>query len=149
MILNRGHNGSADHWSLGVLIYEMLTGETPFYRSGMQQTDLFRSIVKCKYTLPDLPSPEASAIITALLTSDPAQRLGNLAGGEDDVAQHPWFAAIVFDELRQKSLRAPKIPKIKDPLDASNFEDWGHLEDKTAMSFPPLTRDEAKVFDGF
>ena len=42
VILNRGHNWSADHWSLGVLIYEMLFGDTPFYEDGMQQMDLFR-----------------------------------------------------------------------------------------------------------
>ena len=149
VILNRGNNGSADHWSLGILIYEMLTGDTPFYKRGMEQMDLFRAIVKCRYTVPANLSPTANAIISSFVTKDPAKRLGNLAGGEDDVAQHPWFAAVNFDELRQKTIKAPKIPNIKDPLDSSNFEDWSHLDDKTKMKFPKLSKEQLKVFENF
>ena len=49
VILNRGHNWGADHWSLGVLTFEMLAGYTPFYKEGMDQMELFRAIVKGRY----------------------------------------------------------------------------------------------------
>jgi serine/threonine protein kinase len=152
VILNRGHGGGADHWSLGVLIYEMLTGFTPFYTHGMDQIALFRAIVKCRFEFPaEYPlETGAGSIISAFLTRNPSQRLGSLAGGEDGVAQHSWFSGVIdFDQLRQKTLPAPKIPKIKNPLDASNFDNCSHLEDKTKMKFPKLPAKELKVFDDF
>ena len=157
VILNRGHNGSADHWSLGILIHEMLTGTTPFYKTGMGQIELFKAIVKNRFQLPaqfmskDEVTP-AGSIITELLTKDPAKRLGNLAGGEDGLVQHPWFSSdngINFDELRQKRVKAPQIPTIKNPLDSSNFENWSHLQDKTKIKFPRLSPQQMKVFDDF
>jgi protein kinase A len=150
VILNRGHNWSADHWSLGVLIFEMITGDTPFYQSGMEQMDLFRAIVKGKFDIPRNVSKEASSIIRGFLTKDPTQRLGSLAGGEDDVLKHPWFAQTLdIGELRQKKVKPPKVPKIKNPLDASNFEDWSHLDDKTKHQYPRLTTDQEKIFEKF
>lgn len=152
MILNRGHGSSADHWSLGVLIYEMLTGETPFYKSGMGQMDLFRAIVKGSFDFPRNYGKEsdAGAIMQAFLTKMPAKRLGSLACGEDGVAQHPWFSkSIDFNTLRLKKITAPKIPHIANPLDASNFEDWSHLQDKTKQKFPALSVEDSAIFKDF
>jgi serine/threonine protein kinase len=163
VILNRGHNWSCDHWSIGVMIYEMLFGDTPFYQEGMQQMELFRNIVKGKYLFPDvtnaenLPASEhVASIVRGFLTKDPAQRLGSLAGGEDDVLKHKWFSnklakdqAIDFTELRRKTIKAPLVPNIRNPLDASNFEDWSHLDDKTRTKFPKLSTEQQKIFASF
>jgi serine/threonine protein kinase len=156
VILNRGHDGSADHWSFGVLIYEMLLGDTPFYTRGMEQLDLFRAIVKGRYTTTQIPgrrplSEDAAAIIAGLIVKDPSQRLGSLAAGEEGILHHPWFAkhGMDMEQLRQKQYPAPTVPKIKDPLDSSNFDNWDHLEDKTKKKFPPLNREEKKLFEQF
>jgi serine/threonine protein kinase len=149
VILNRGHTTSADHWSLGVLIYEMLTAETPFYRSGMDQVELYRKIVKARYVCPWDMSDDIVNIIGGFLTRDPAQRLGSLKGGEDDVLKHEFFSNIDFNELRHKALSAPYLPKIRDPLDASNFDDWGSLDDKRKRSYPDLDPKQEAVFDDF
>jgi serine/threonine protein kinase len=164
VILNRGHSWSADHWSLGILIYEMLFGDTPFYCDGMQQMDLFRAVVKGTFVVPEANnqkepvSENVKSIIHAFLTKDPAQRLGSLAGGEDDVLQHKWFAnpiefsgsdVIDFNKLREKTIVAPLVPKVKNPLDASNFEDWGHLDDKTRVRYPKIDEQQDKVFEDF
>jgi protein kinase A len=149
VILNRGHTFSADHWSLGVLTYEMITGFTPFYFDGMEQMDLFRAIVKGVYEKPRSIHPVAASLIDGFLTKIPAKRLGSLAGGEEGVYNHPWFKSIDFDALRNKKIKAPHVPKIKDPLDASNFEDWSHLEDKTKAGFPKLKPSQEKLFKAF
>jgi serine/threonine protein kinase len=149
VILNRGHTFSADHWSLGVLTYEMITGFTPFYFDGMEQMDLFRAIVKGVYEKPRIIQPLAASIIDGFLTKSPAKRLGSLAGGEEGIYTHAWFADIDFAALRNKYIKAPRVPKIKDPLDASNFEDWSHLEDKTKQNYPKLTPTQAQLFDNF
>jgi serine/threonine protein kinase len=80
-IMNRGHDGSADHWSLGVLIYEMVTGENPFFYEGISQIELFQCIVREKfYPLPDNISDDCFYVVDGLLEKDPNQRLGSLAG---------------------------------------------------------------------
>ena len=149
VILNRGHNSSADHWSLGVLIYEMIAGGTPFYRNGMAQMDLFRSIVKGEYYTPPEFSMGLSHIVSGFLTKNPGKRLGSLVNKEDDIYNHQWFSNIDFQKLRKKQVKAPYKPKIKDPLDASNFEDWSHLDDKTATKYPALSPEEEAEFKGF
>ena len=154
VILNRGHASGADHWSFGILIYEMLFGTNPFYKHGMDQMDLFRGIVKARYVKPTSPDPvsdEAHAIMKELLTRDPNQRLGSLAAGEDGILYHPWFSSygMDMDELRAKKYTAPVVPVIKDPLDSSNFENWDHLDDKTKKKYPPVAADDQWMFADF
>jgi serine/threonine protein kinase len=148
VILNRGHTFSADHWSLGVLTYEMITGYTPFYYDGMEQMDLFRAIVKGAYERP-WNNKILSSIVGGLLCKIPAKRLGSLAGGEEGIYMHPWFKNIDFAALRNKQIKAPHVPKIKDPLDSSNFEDWSHLVDKTKERYPKLKPAQEELFDNF
>ena len=153
VILNRGHNSGSDHWSYGILIYEMLFGSNPFYKSGMDQMDLFRGIVKARYVKPTTvpASDEAHSIIQELLTRDPNQRLGGLAAGEDGILFHPWFSSndMDMDDLRAKKYPAPVVPTIKDPLDSSNFENWDHLDDKTKKKYPPVSGDDQWMFENF
>lgn len=132
-----------------MLTYEMLTGFTPFYTDGMEQMDLFRAIVKGQFTMPRVIHKDAGSLIKGFLTKDPAKRLGSLAGGEDGVYDHPWFKTIDFADLRSKRTKAPFTPKISDPLDASNFENWSHLADKMKENYPKLTAKDAKLFEAF
>ena len=153
VILNRGHSVGADHWSLGVMIYEMLVGDTPFYKEGMDQISLYRAIVTADFVRPPterMMSKDATKIIKAFLVPDPAKRLGALAGRDKDILGHPWFQPeINFAKLRRKEIRAPWVPKIKDPLDVSNFERWDHLEDKTKTKYPKLGAKDQAIFKGF
>lgn len=78
---NRGHGASSDHWALGVLVYEMVAGENPFFYDGMSQIELFQCIVREKfYPLPDEVSDDCFCLVDELLEKDPNQRLGSLAG---------------------------------------------------------------------
>ena len=149
VILNRGHDWGADHFSLGVLIYEMLAGATPFYKEGMQQMDLFRAIVKGSYTPPREASLAARSMMEGLLQTNPIRRLGSLAGGEDDIVEHPWLGDVDFETLRRMDVPAPFIPKIANPLDDSHFDDWSHLQDKSATTYPKLTAEQAQIFEKF
>jgi len=149
VILNRGHNHAVDHWSLGVLIFEMISGDTPFYKHGMEQMDLFRAIVKGSFETPSSLSPAAGSIVREFLMKNPTKRLGSLADREDDVYNHNFFSDINWEELRSKTIKPPHKPKIKDPLDTSNFDDWSHLQDKTLAKYPLLSSDDEKVFKKF
>jgi serine/threonine protein kinase len=151
VVLNRGHDKGADHWSLGVLIFEMIAGYTPFYKEGMDQITLFRAIVRGSFAFPKsgVMSTEAEDLILRLLVVDPSQRLGSLARGQKDIYRQSWFSNMNFDRLKRKEIRAPWVPKIKDPLDTANFENWDHLADKNKANDPPISARENALFDVF
>ena len=149
--MSRGHNISADHWSLGILIYEMLMGENPFYFEGIDQILLFQSIVQDEVDRPrkGAVSSHAMDIIDKLLVKDPTMRLGSLAAGENEILEHPWFQSLDLPAMRKRKFpNVPWIPEISNTMDASCFEDWSELEDKTKQHFPEPD-EEAKVFEMF
>jgi serine/threonine protein kinase len=116
VILGRGHGVAADHWSLGILINELVTGENPFYFEGMDQLALYTSI--CEDDYPALPAElgdEVKDLVEQLLKKDPACRLGSMAGGERGVMEHLWFdkvdqsAALNFESSRDSILRGVSL----------------------------------------
>lgn len=112
IVTNRGHGAGVDHWALGVVTYEMITGENPFYFEDMNQMALFQAIVQEPMFPPgDDASPELIDFLSGLLEKDPIQRLGMLAGRERDVLRHKWFADLDFDKMRNKEAKAPWLPK--------------------------------------
>jgi len=149
VVMTRGHNCSADHWSIGILIYEMITGENPFYCEGMDQMTLFQSIVQDDYEAPEGASPEATAIISKFLAKDPTQRLGSLTRGEREIFEQPWFEEIDLQALRHRQIEAPWVPKIRDAFDTRFFDDWGHLADKTKQKCDALEPKDAALFLDF
>lgn len=151
VILNRGHDKGADHWSYGCLVFEMIAGHTPFYTEGMDQIQLFRAICKGKYSFPPagVMSMEVEDLLQRFFILDPAKRLGSLARGINEIYAHNWYSEIDFAELRQKELDAPWVPNIKDPLDTANFESWDHLQDKQTTTDPPLSEEQQRIFKSF
>lgn len=149
VLLNRGYNWSVDHWSLGILVYEMMVGHTPFYKRDMSKTDLFRSIIKDRIPVPTHLTPSCLNLISGLLKRDASRRLGSLACGEDGILQHGWFSTIDQDLLFLKELEAPYLPSVTDVLDDSHFEDWGHVQDFRDQDFPELTSEQKVLFDSF
>lgn len=111
VVKNIGHNAGVDHWALGVLIYEMLSGEHPFFEEGMHQMEVFESICQSKhYPLTSDVSDDAINLIDGLLEKDLRNRLGSLAGKEDDVLGHKWFGGLDLFEVRSREVKAPWIP---------------------------------------
>jgi serine/threonine protein kinase len=137
---------------LGVLIYEMMAGYTPFYKKGMDQMTLFREICKGRFEFPKkkgLMSVEAQDLITRMLVTNPSRRLGSLARGSRDIFRHAWFARVNFDRIKKKETKAPWKPEIKNPLDTENFESWDHLDDKSKTRYPKLSAKDQKMFEDF
>lgn len=147
IIMSKGHDRSADYWSFGVLVYEMLVGTTPFYRPNSSQLDMFKRIVNREFTMPSYICKDAAKLIKALLVRKPAQRLGNLSRGYLDIKSHEWFPSseISFAALLQKTQKAPWKPKIKDSFDASNFDHFPEEHEKEK----PLSAKEEAQFENF
>uniref|UniRef100_A0A672IGJ3 Rho-associated protein kinase 2 n=2 Tax=Salarias fasciatus TaxID=181472 RepID=A0A672IGJ3_SALFA len=124
-----------DWWSVGVFIYEMFVGETPFYAESLVGT--YGKIMNHKNSLvfPDDVeiSHDAKDLICAFLT-DRTVRLGRT--GVDEIKCHPFFKneQWTFDNIREAV--APVVPELHSDIDTSNFDNI-EVEKGNAETFPP------------
>jgi len=148
VLLQRGHDKGADIWSLGILIFELVTGYTPFYQKGIDQGTLFKNISRCRYKLPSKLPSTATDLVSGILVRQSSKRLGCRAGGAEELRNHPWFENLDFEDLVAKSIKAPWTPNVKDAMDCSNFNDWSYLE-KDFKYEKPLPKDQQMFFKDF
>jgi len=151
IILSKGHDKGVDYWAFGVLIYEMLVGRSPFYSYGTDQVSLFKRIVQVKYSFPPggVVNEVAQDLIQRLVVRRQANRFGCLARADSDIRDHSWFAVIDVDKLLAKKIPAPWIPQIRDPLDASHFDSYRHVENEPPSNKPHLTPHQQDLFRDF
>ncbi|KAG4400657.1 hypothetical protein GLYMA_07G103400v4 [Glycine max] len=118
ILLGTGHGFTADWWSVGVILFELLVGIPPFNAEHPQT--IFDNILNRKIPWPAVPeemSPQAQDLIDRLLTEDPNQRLGSK--GASEVKQHVFFKDINWDTLARQ--KAAFVPASESALDTSYF----------------------------
>lgn len=124
VVSSKGYNKSVDWWSLGILIFEMLCGFTPFWDSG-SPLKIYENILRGRVKYPPYIHPDAQDLLGKLITHDLTKRLGNLHGGSKDVMQHPWFAEVTWERLAKKDIDAPYVPPVRGGVgDASLFDKY-------------------------
>ncbi|XP_037546055.1 ribosomal protein S6 kinase beta-2 [Nematolebias whitei] len=120
-ILSRlGHNRAVDWWSLGALMYDMMTGSPPFTAGNRKKT--IDKILKCKLTLPPYLTVDARDLIKQLLKKNPSKRLGSGINDSADIQRHSFFKTINWDELLKKRLEPPYKPQLQSEEDVSQFD---------------------------
>lgn len=119
---------SVDWWSFGVLLYEMLIGQSPFH--GDDEDELFESIRVDTPHYPRWITKESKDIMEKLFERDPDKRLG-VTG---NIRTHPFFKTINWSLLEKRKVEPPFKPKVKSPSDYSNF-DPEFLNEKPQLSF--------------
>ncbi|XP_051541562.1 cGMP-dependent protein kinase 1-like isoform X2 [Myxocyprinus asiaticus] len=122
IILNKGHDVSADCWSLGILIFELLSGSPPFSGSDPMKTYniILRGIDMVEFPMKITKS--AANLIKRLCRDNPSERLGNQKNGMKDIQKHKWFEGFNWDGIREGTLTPPFLPNVDGPLDTSNFD---------------------------
>lgn len=124
VVSSKGYNKSVDWWSLGILIFEMLCGFTPFWDGG-SPLKIYENILKGRVKYPPYIHPDAQDLLQRLITADLTKRLGNLHGGSQDVKNHAWFAEVTWERLAKKDIDAPYVPPVKAGVgDASQFDKY-------------------------
>nr|XP_055063686.1 cGMP-dependent protein kinase 1-like isoform X4 [Misgurnus anguillicaudatus] len=124
IILNKGHDVSADCWSLGILIFELLSGSPPFSGTDPMMTYnvILRGIDMVQF--PKKITKSAANMIKRLCRDNPSERLGNQKNGVKDIQKHKWFEGFNWDGIREGTLTPPLIPNVEGPLDTSNFDSF-------------------------
>lgn len=115
-----GYTKMVDFWSLGVLVFEMVCGWSPFYAEDTQQ--MYKNIAFGKVRFPrDALSTEGRNFVKGLLNRNPKHRLG-ANGDADELKAHPFFADVDWIALGKKNIQPPFKPRLKSETDTSNFD---------------------------
>ena len=122
IILGKGYNKAVDWWALGVLMYEMTAGYSPF--SADQPIKIYDRIVSGRVRFPSYFSTDLKDLLRNLLQVDLTERYGNLKNGVDNIKGHKWFSTTDWIEIYQKKVEAHFKPTCKGAGDTSNFNDW-------------------------
>ncbi|KAM7393387.1 hypothetical protein PAMA_008173 [Pampus argenteus] len=150
VLTDNNYTRSVDWWGLGVLIYEMLVGESPF--PGDDEEEVFDSIVNNDVRYPRFLSPESVSLIQKLLQKNPDMRLG--AGEEDaaEIKRHKFFQGVDWDALLARKVKPPFLPVIRAQQDVGNFdEEFTCLKPVLTLPRPPciLTAEQQEIFVDF
>lgn len=117
---DKGYTKMVDFWSLGVLIFEMCCGWSPFYAEDSQQ--MYKNIAFGKVRFPkDALSPEGRDFVKGLLNRNPKHRLGATHDARELMA-HPFFKDVDWDMLKKKQIQPPYKPHVSSDDDISNFD---------------------------
>jgi len=115
-----GYTKMVDFWSLGVLVFEMVCGWSPFYADDTQQ--MYKNIAFGKVRFPrDALSNDGRTFVKGLLNRNPKHRLG-AHGDADELMAHPFFSDINWVALGKKNCTPPFKPRLKSETDTSNFD---------------------------
>ncbi|KAF3841253.1 hypothetical protein F7725_007115 [Dissostichus mawsoni] len=120
ILMRSGHNRAVDWWSLGALMYDMLTGAPPF--TGENRKKTIDKILKCKLSLPPYLTQEARDLLKKLLKRNASLRLGAGQGDAAEIQAHPFFRQINWDDLLARKVEPPFKPYLQSADDVSQFD---------------------------
>ncbi|XP_067343762.1 ribosomal protein S6 kinase alpha-2 [Channa argus] len=147
VVNRRGHTQSADWWSFGVLMFEMLTGSLPF--QGKDRKETMALILKAKLGMPQFLSPEVQSLLRALFKRNPANRLGAGPEGVEEIKRHRFFASIDWNKLYRKEVRPPFKPTVGRPEDTFHFDPEFTSRTPTDSPGIPPSANTHQLFRGF
>jgi len=120
LLHGQGYTKAVDWWTLGVLLYEMLTGLPPFYDENTNE--MYRKILSepLHFPGPEVVPPAARDLLTRLLDRDATRRLGS--NGAAEIKAHPFFHSIDWRKLLDRKYEPSFKPRVLDDKSVDNFD---------------------------
>jgi len=121
LIASTGHTNAVDWWTLGILIFELMSGHPPFESAYPMQiyTKVMKGIQKVQ--VPSKCQGPVGDLIQALLKNEPSERIPMRPGGVKNLKTHKWFDKFEWDHMFNLQLRPPYVPIVKSKKDLANF----------------------------
>ncbi|XP_070620359.1 ribosomal protein S6 kinase alpha-1 isoform X2 [Erythrolamprus reginae] len=147
VVNQKGHTQSADWWSYGVLMFEMLTGSLPF--CGKNRRETMSLIVNAKLGMPQFLSCEVQSLLRALFKRNPVNRLGSGPDGVEEIKRHCFYSTIDWNKLFRREIKPPFKPAVGRPDDCFYF-DIGFISNTPKVSPGiPASPGAQQLFRGF
>ena len=149
--LRKTYGFEVDWWSLGCVLFEMVTGLPPFWGDTIK--DVYKKVINTTPKFPPM-TPECQGCIERLLHREPAQRLGSHQNGADgaDIKGHEFFAGLQWESLLAKEIRPPFKSKSASSEDTQNFHRAFTTQkpiDSLTNPDVAITADQERHFEGF
>ncbi|OHT11067.1 AGC family protein kinase [Tritrichomonas foetus] len=138
VVMQMPYSYPIDMWALGVLVYEMILGTTPFYDEN--KAKMFTNIVGSEPFFPPQLDRRISDFIGKLLDKDPNNR-----PRFEEIKSHPFFEGFNWDKVYNREYRPNFIPPTKDPLNPTNFDPEFTNEAAADSYVPPAVGDVGNV----
>ena len=159
MLRGEDYDFSVDWWALGVLMYEMMAGRSPFEPLNENQADnpdmntedhLFQVILEKPIRIPRSLSVRASSVLKGFLNKTPAERLAS-HDGLNEIKQHLFFRPIDWTLLEQRLIQPPYKPPVQSERDLTNIDELFTQEPVILTPDTPntLARIQQNEFEGF
>lgn len=135
MILGKGYGLAVDLWSLGVVIYEMVSGMVPFAEEVDDPYAIYEKILDHMLVFPEYVRADCRAVVEQLLSPDPTYRSNN---DTLSLRRHKWLQGFDWTALKSRTLQAPYLPQtIVAAADQLTSLDMEEEETSDSLSAPP------------
>jgi len=115
---------AVDWWGLGVIMFEMMTSKLPFTAPPGDWDRLFHNVLTQDVVYPPTLSPLATDLLSKLIVKNPQHRLGGGPRDGLEVLEHPFFASLDLQRLKQRDVAPPFVPVVTSDTDVSNFDPY-------------------------
>ena len=147
VIINKGYDNTVDWWSLGCLLYEMLTGNKPFNIS--KENKINPKVYEEKIDYPEDMNSIAVNLIKKLLVVNPKQRLGYGDNDAKKIKNHKYFEGVDWDKYYNKDIEPPFIPDLNGETDLKYFETFYNDENSFSNRPTIISKSRQTEFNDF
>ncbi|KAF8397923.1 hypothetical protein HHK36_016849 [Tetracentron sinense] len=146
VVMGKGYDKTTDWWSVGIMLFEMLTGHLPLIGSNRQKIQ--QKIINEEAKLPVFLTREAHSLLKGLLQKEASKRLGGGPGKSEEIKRHEWFKPINWKKLEAREIKPSFCPRVTGKQCIANFEGcWTNMPLLDSPAGSPKAND--RLFKGF